>query len=79
MNRINKNLVISLVCMMAISGSAIENITQSHSNFKITFIDVGQGDSALIECDKHFILIYWGPKSKADEVCSILDDKFIMD
>lgn len=69
-------LVVSFV--LSTSGcSAIENITQPHSNFNITFIDVGQGDSALIECDGHFMLIDGGPKSSADKVYSTLDDRNI--
>lgn len=31
--------------------------TNNDSTFTITFIDVGQGDAALVECDKHYMLV----------------------
>lgn len=46
----------------------------SDSTFCITFIDVGQGDSALVECDGHYMLIDGGNKSAGDQVYNVLRD-----
>lgn len=51
--------------------------TQGDSYFRITFIDVGQGDSALIECDGHNMLIDAGEKSGGEKVCQVLKDRDI--
>lgn len=58
-------LIISLV----ISGCCLKKDT----SFQITFIDVGQGDSALIECDGRFMLIDGGDKGYEDSVIEILN------
>jgi len=42
------------------------------STFNIHFIDVGQGDAALIECDGHYMLIDGGNKSDSSKIYSIL-------
>lgn len=45
--------------------------------FWIEFIDVGQGDSALIQCDGHYMLIDGGPPSASSVVYTILKNKKI--
>ena len=47
----------------------------STSSFRITFIDVGQGDAALIECDGHFMLIDGGDTYAAEAVDRVLTDR----
>lgn len=47
------------------------------SSFCITFIDVGQGDAALIECDGQNMLIDGGDVSHGDNVIEILQEKNI--
>lgn len=42
------------------------------STFNIHFIDVGQADSALIECDGHYMLIDGGNKADSNLVYSVL-------
>jgi competence protein ComEC len=42
------------------------------STFSINFIDVGQGDSALVECDGRYMLIDGGDKVAGDRVYFIL-------
>lgn len=49
--------------------------TKKESYFRITFIDVGQGDSALIECDGYYMLIDAGEESAGERVCEVLEDK----
>lgn len=49
--------------------------TKSSSYFSIQFIDVGQGDAALVECDGHCMLIDGGDTSAGDRVYRVLEDK----
>lgn len=47
------------------------------STFSIRFIDVGQGDSALVECDGHYMLIDGGDMAAGDKVYNALEEKGI--
>jgi competence protein ComEC len=47
------------------------------TTFSIQFIDVGQGDAALVECDGHNMLIDAGDKSHGEKVYSVLQEKQI--
>lgn len=47
------------------------------STFSIQFIDVGQGDSALVECDGHYMLIDGGDTTAGDKVYDVLEEKGI--
>lgn len=49
----------------------------SNSTFCITFIDVGQGDAALVECDGHYMLIDGGGEFKENRVYNLLTEKRI--
>lgn len=42
------------------------------STFSIHFIDVGQADAALVECDGHFMLIDGGNKADSSRIYSVL-------
>lgn len=64
-------LVATLLCLCSCSNSSKE------STFSIRFIDVGQGDAALVECDDHYMLIDSGPKSAGDTIYEILNEKHI--
>lgn len=64
-------LVLCLFCMTACSGS------KNDSTFSIEFMDVGQGDAALVECDGQYMLIDGGPKSAGETVYSVLEEKGI--
>lgn len=64
-----KNRVISLLLVVVLllslcscSNSGGSTSFGSKSSFSIVFIDVGQGDAALIECDGHHMLIDGGDK-----------------
>lgn len=59
-------LIIVFVISLSSCGSA-------GGSFSIRFIDVGQGDSALIECDGHYMLIDGGPKKSGDNVYHALE------
>lgn len=55
---------------------AIENIP-TKKGLNIKFIDVGQGDSALIECDGHYMLVDGGKAKQSDKIYTILRDEGI--
>ena len=42
------------------------------SSFNIQFIDVGQADAALVECDGHYMLIDGGNKADSNVIYSVL-------
>lgn len=44
-----------------------------NSSFSVHFIDVGQADAALIECDKHYMLIDGGNRADSDIIYSVLE------
>lgn len=48
--------------------------TSGNSTFSITFIDVGQGDAALVECDEHYMLIDGGDTFAGEKVCEVLKE-----
>lgn len=74
MHRI-RNIIISLCLVFLIILMSASCDQNSKSEFSIIFIDVGQGDSALVNCDGHYMLIDGGPKSAADIVYNVLVDE----
>lgn len=49
----------------------------NNSTFSIRFIDVGQGDSALVECDGHYMLIDGGDTAAGEKVYNVLEEQEI--
>lgn len=68
-------IVLIITTVFCLCGCTDKNNQQS--TFSIQFIDVGQGDSALIECDGQFMLIDGGDVSAGDKVYSVLEEKGI--
>ena len=48
--------------------------TPQSSELKVHFIDVGQADAALIECDGHYMLIDGGNKADSSKIYSVLKE-----
>ena len=67
-----KKCIVCLILILLIWVSNTGFIFNNKSTFNITFIDVGQGDSALIECDKHYMLIDGGDKDHGNAVYDVL-------
>ncbi len=51
---------------------AAEETTPVDSSFSIHYIDVGQADAALVECDGHYMLIDGGNKADSSKIYSVL-------
>lgn len=66
-------LLFSFLFLYACSGTS----NQPSSTFSIEFIDVGQGDAALVECDGRYMLIDGGDESAGDTVYSFLEERGI--
>lgn len=49
----------------------------ANSTFSVKFIDVGQADAALIECDGHYMLIDGGNKGDSSLIYSVLKNSSI--
>lgn len=73
MRRVGKIIVaFSLIILTLLTATSCN---KRKSDFTITFIDVGQGDAALVSCDGHYMLIDGGPKGAADKVYNTLVNK----
>lgn len=71
-------LIISSIVVFSTSGTyAATSMGTQSSEFSIRYIDVGQGDAALIQCDSHYMLIDGGPSEKSSKIYSILKDEGI--
>ena len=53
--------------------------TSKGSTFSVRFIDVGQGDSALIECDGQYMLIDGGTKTAGDKIYNVLQEEDVQE
>ena len=69
---------IILVVLLALGLCACSDSKPGKSStFSIQFIDVGQGDSALVECDGRYMLIDGGDEAAGDTVYNVLEEKGI--
>lgn len=67
-----KSLLFLIICLTLCLCSCSK--FHSQSSFTIQFIDVGQGDSALVECDGHYMLIDGGDTMAGDKVYNVLEE-----
>lgn len=66
--------ILFLTTLLCLCSCSKEN---KDSTFSIRFIDVGQGDSALVECDGHYMLIDGGDENAGDKVYDVLEEQGI--
>ena len=67
-------LILLLATLLCLCSCSKEN---ADSTFSIQFIDVGQGDSALVECDGHYMLIDGGDTNAGQKVYDVLEENGI--
>ena len=84
MNLRNNNIIIFSILMTFITVVLFLShpvkavgITGAPGSFQIDFIDVGQGDSALIQCDNHYMLIDGGSSDRSSLIYSYLKKRGI--
>lgn len=70
-----KTYILLLSCFLLFLSSCSSN--SNKSKFWIEFIDVGQGDSALICCDNHYMLIDGGDKAAGSKVYQVLSENHV--
>ena len=67
------NMLMAFVMSFGISGSSVNpSDIPENSNFEVHFIDVGQADSALIECDGETMMIDGGNVADSNVVAAYL-------
>ena len=75
-NKMLNLVIITLIFTLLIASiaNAENNISKSpkESSFKIAFLDVGQADAAIIECDGHYMLIDGGNKEDSSLMYAFL-------
>ena len=54
------------------SSSPPTELPEAGSSFSVHFIDVGQADAALVECDGHYMLIDGGNRGDSDVIYTVL-------
>ena len=72
--KVKKILTVVLVYCMLLSSFGCAK-KDDNSSFSIQFIDVGQGDAALIECDGHYMLVDGGDTSAGDKVYEVMKSR----
>ena len=65
------------IATMALTSTPIPTATpipvkETPSTFSVTYLDVGQGDAALVACDGHYMLIDGGDKDCSNQMYSYL-------
>lgn len=58
-------------------ASSNKTAIQADSSFLVNFLDVGQGDATLVECDNHYLLIDGGPPEASSLLYSYLSKRGI--
>ena len=76
-----KRLFVALLLMvsltLSIGSGEIYAAGATNSSFQIDFIDVGQGDAALVQCDGHYMLVDGGDSKQSSRIYSILKNRSI--
>lgn len=80
-NRIRMFLSLFLAFVILVSGFSAGTEAYAtgtdKSSFQIDFIDVGQGDSELVQCDGHYMLVDGGDSKKSSLIYSYLKSRSI--
>ena len=69
--------IFSIICGSIFNNSVMTYAANQNSSFWVEFVDVGQGDCAIIQCDGHYMMIDGGPSKASSTVYSILKNKNI--
>lgn len=75
--RVINALLMLCMALMAVRLGTFTSLAQTSSSFWVEYIDVGQGDAALVQCDGHYMLIDGGPSDASSVLYTILKQKGI--
>lgn len=64
-------------CILWASIPSPASLEEGEAAFSVLFLDVGQGDSALIECQGHWMLIDGGGRESSQKLYSVLKSRNI--
>ena len=67
--------ILFAICLSA--NTYIYAANTDSGNFQIDFIDVGQGDAELVQCDGHYMLVDGGDPSRSSQIYSYLKNRSI--
>lgn len=67
-------LVLLCAAMLLLGGCGVSN---EDSTFSVQFLDVGEADATLVECDGHYMLIDGGEKNDSSLLYTLLKNKEI--
>lgn len=70
-------LTLVILTPVTAAKTAIFASSTSQNSFQIDFIDVGQGDAALMQCDGHFMLVDGGDSKQSSRIYTILKNRSI--
>lgn len=71
-NKFIKFIIALFVILTGMLSLQTQSVCASDSSFWVEYIDVGQGDAALVQCDGHYMLIDGGPADASSVIYAIL-------
>ena len=75
---ITKNIIVIFALLLTALNPKHETFAaENDSSFWVEYVDVGQGDCAIIQCDGHYMMIDGGPAKASSVVYTILKNKGI--
>ena len=66
------SMALAATMMLGVSLPSSAATATKQPNFSVQFIDVGQADAALIQCDGDYMLIDGGNKADSNKIYSVL-------
>ena len=77
LSRLFNIILVFILVLLSVQFGTITSSAQTSSTFWVEYIDVGQGDATLIQCDGHCMLIDGGPSDASSILYTILKQKNI--
>lgn len=77
-NKILQQIILFISVVLLVLGlHNTASAAESKDSFWVEYVDVGQGDCALVQCDGHYMMIDGGPSKASSTVYTILKNKGI--
>lgn len=72
MRRLLRKSYIVILCILLGICFVKPNVVYADDSFWVKYIDVGQGDATLVQCNGHYLLIDGGPADSSSKMYSLL-------